>query len=64
MKTLWNILYHIFLYLSCGEIGLLLCVHDVESGKLFILVLMIIAAMLSVFLTFWFGELYKDEMEE
>lgn len=64
MKSIWKVLYNLFIYLTCGQIGILLCVHDVESGKLFILVLMIIAAMVSVFLTFLFGALYQDEITE
>lgn len=64
MKLVWKILNQIFVYLTVGEVGFLLCVHDVEAGKLFILVLMIAGAMISAFLAFLFGSLYEDEMEE
>lgn len=64
MKKIWGILYKVFTWLSVGLIGFLLCVHDIEAGKLFILVLMVLGAMLSVFLTFLFGSLYEEDMEE
>lgn len=64
MKKIWEILYKVFTWLSVGLVGFLLCVHDIEAGKLFILVLMVIGAMLSVFLTFLFGSLYEEDMEE
>ncbi len=64
MKMIWGILYKVFTWLSIGLIGFLLCVHDIEAGKLFILVLMILGAMLSVFLAFLFGSLYEDEISD
>lgn len=62
MELIWKILYKVFTFISIGLVSFLLCIHDVEAGKLFILVLMILGAMLSVFLTFLFGSLYKDEI--
>ena len=64
MKMIWGILYKVFTWLSVGSIGFLLCVHDIEAGKLFILVLMILGAMVSVFLAFLFGSLYEEDIDE